>query len=139
MPFLRINEAQLGLLEHFLTKLGDGAGTFRYFAKRPAAIVLTHLYAGLLLDNDEPVAYGHLEKDGETLWLGIAVAQQQRGRGIGRQLLSHLLTVAKELNEPMVCLTVDKTNQSAIKLYEKQGFVCIEEGPHYYKYSYVFE
>jgi RimJ/RimL family protein N-acetyltransferase len=59
--------------------------------------------------------------------LGIAVVRQWRGQGVGTALLRTLLEWAEA--SPLiekVCLEVFATNESAIRLYEKLGFV--EEG-----------
>lgn len=59
--------------------------------------------------------------------LGIAVVKDWRGRGVGSALLSTLLdwATANPVIEK-VCLEVFATNQTAIRLYRKLGFV--EEG-----------
>ena len=58
---------------------------------------------------------------------GMMMDKQYRGQGIGKQLLQGLLMWAKE--NPLiekVCLGVFSTNENAIALYKKMGF--IEEG-----------
>lgn len=59
--------------------------------------------------------------------LGIAVVKEWRGRGVGAALLEALLewAAASPIIE-RVCLEVFATNDRAIRLYEKLGFV--EEG-----------
>ncbi len=59
--------------------------------------------------------------------LGLAVIKEWRGRGVGTTLLQMLLQWAK--SNPgidKVCLDVFATNETAIRLYRKLGFV--EEG-----------
>jgi RimJ/RimL family protein N-acetyltransferase len=59
--------------------------------------------------------------------LGISVAKQWRGRGVGTALLVSLLEWATENSDiEKVCLDVFATNATAIGLYQKLGF--IEEG-----------
>ncbi|KOS68807.1 acetyltransferase [Lysinibacillus contaminans] len=58
---------------------------------------------------------------------GMMIDKQYRGQGLGKQLLQGLLKWAKE--NPLiekVCLGVFSTNENAIALYKKMGF--IEEG-----------
>lgn len=56
--------------------------------------------------------------------LGMGVIQGYRGRGLGRSLLEKTLLHAKEISGlGKVELTVFKSNESAIKLYESFGFV----------------
>lgn len=55
--------------------------------------------------------------------IGMAVAQDWQGQGIGRQLLTALLDVADNwMKLRRVELTVYADNQSAVILYEKLGF-----------------
>lgn len=134
--FQPLTSKNLDLLNQFLRGLGTGATTFRYFEKRPVDIVLGHEYAVVLVDNQVPVAYGHLEREGSTLWLGVAVAEAYQRRGFGKKMMQHLIGVAKDKGEPMITLTVDKVNHNAIQLYEDQGFVRIADKAHFYQYNY---
>lgn len=55
--------------------------------------------------------------------IGMAVAQDWQGQGIGRQLLSALLDIADNwMRLRRVELTVYADNQAAVILYEKLGF-----------------
>ena len=137
VEFVSLEPANLTLLNQFLANLGTGADTFRYFAKRPVEVVLNHLYAVVLVDNQIPVAYGHLEREGLDLWLGVAVAEAYQGNGFGKQMVRHLIEAAKKWAEPSITLTVDKSNKKAIQLYEAQGFVRVAEKDHYYQYNYA--
>lgn len=64
--------------------------------------------------------------------LTIAVDPAQRGRGIGRDLLSHHLSrlVASGINQ--VFLEVDEGNDPALKLYKGLGFQKVGQRPGYY-------
>jgi len=53
----------------------------------------------------------------------IAVHQNFRRRGIGRELLCKAVERAQKRNLPRVTLEVRKSNLGAQKLYESQGFV----------------
>lgn len=131
-----IDRSSLPLLSTLIDRLGSGAETFRYFDRRPIDIVLTHEAALLMVDGEEPVAYGHLEREGELVWLGVAVAQPYIGQGRGKQMVQALLDQARAINIAVIYLTVDKTNILAINLYKRLGFVVDSEGPHYWKYRY---
>lgn len=52
----------------------------------------------------------------------ILVAESQRGKGIGTQLLQHVLQLAKKKKIRMVELETQNTNVPAITFYHKQGF-----------------
>ena len=55
--------------------------------------------------------------------LGMGVVAEYRGRGIGTRLLDAVLARAKEIGLDKVELAVYETNETAIHLYEKFGFV----------------
>ncbi len=60
--------------------------------------------------------------------LGIGVLKPYRGHGVGGALLAAALKKAREKGLTRIELTVRENNTSAIKLYEKFGFV--KEGIH---------
>jgi ribosomal protein S18 acetylase RimI-like enzyme len=135
LHFQRLNLVNLDLLREFLELLGQGKDSFRYFEKRPLEIVNNHLYSWLLIDEDVPVAYGHLEEEKGVIWLGIAVAQKLTGHGYGKIMLEKLIQDAKDSGLSHVCLTVDKSNLRAISLYERYDFKRLEEFTSFYKYK----
>jgi ribosomal protein S18 acetylase RimI-like enzyme len=74
-----------------------------------------------LLAGDEP-GYGYV--DDETPELSMAVLPGYRGRGVGGQLLTRLLTQAAR-RYPAVSLSVAADNP-ARRLYERHGFVVVK-------------
>lgn len=135
--FRHINKDNIALLNKFIARLGEGATSFRYFEKRPVEVVFDHLLAVILVDEAlEPLAYGHLEREGDILWLGIAVTESQKGKGIGKQMMQYLINFAGEHNEKAITLTVDKGNTVAVRLYESFQFTISDEKDCYYKYVY---
>jgi ribosomal protein S18 acetylase RimI-like enzyme len=74
-----------------------------------------------LLTGDER-GYGYVDE--ETPELGMAVLPGYRGRGVGSDLLRHLLEAAGAVYRS-VCLSVSADNP-AVRLYERAGFegVC---------------
>ena len=54
----------------------------------------------------------------------VAVHPEFRHQGIGDQLVSELLSLCEKEDIDLVTLEVRKSNQNAIKLYEKHGFVA---------------
>jgi RimJ/RimL family protein N-acetyltransferase len=58
--------------------------------------------------------------------LGMAVAKEWRGQGVGSALLAAALAWARERGLHKVCLSVFPHNAAAIALYRRYGFV--EEG-----------
>jgi RimJ/RimL family protein N-acetyltransferase len=58
--------------------------------------------------------------------IGMAVAPEWRGRGVGSALMAAAIDWARERGLHKLCLSVFPHNQAAIALYRKFGFV--EEG-----------
>jgi putative acetyltransferase len=59
---------------------------------------------------------------GHTGYLGVGVAKNKRGIGVGRSIVKALLELAKKAGLRIVFLDVFATNTVAISLYEKMGF-----------------
>jgi [ribosomal protein S18]-alanine N-acetyltransferase len=71
----------------------------------------------------------------EAQILDIAVSPDQRGRGIGRALLEHACTVAREHQAEVLALEVRESSQAAIALYLRSGFKRVGIRPAYYEAS----
>ena len=60
---------------------------------------------------------------GRVAWLeDLVVHPEYRGRGVGRSLLRHAIQVAKDTGCSRITLLTDPTNESAIRLYQGEGF-----------------
>lgn len=59
----------------------------------------------------------------EAQVMNIAVAPEQRGRGVGRRLMEHAIAAAREKGAENLVLEVRQSNAAAIALYEQFGFV----------------
>ncbi|HEY9120371.1 MAG TPA: ribosomal protein S18-alanine N-acetyltransferase [Marinobacter sp.] len=68
----------------------------------------------------------------EAHLLNVCVRPSDRGRGVGRQLLRHVMIEAARDNMQKLILEVRQSNTSAIALYQSEGFVLIGERPGYY-------
>ncbi|MGI8525184.1 MAG: ribosomal protein S18-alanine N-acetyltransferase [Pseudolabrys sp.] len=64
--------------------------------------------------------------------LSVAVAKNQQGRGIARDLLTLHLRRLAGLGARAVFLEVDQTNLSATKLYARAGFREVSRRANYY-------
>lgn len=62
----------------------------------------------------------------------VAVHKDFRGQGIGGKIMSELLRVAKERGASCSTLEVRASNQTAIHLYEKLGYVLTATRKKYY-------
>ena len=110
------------LISTFLANAGSSLKTFRYFSTRSFDCLKHHVLTLLFLENGVPVAYGHLDKDGDTIWLGICVSEQYKGRAIGKIIMDYLLKYVDN-NSLNVMLKVDFDNHQAISLYKKYDFL----------------
>ena len=64
--------------------------------------------------------------------MNIAVQKEDRGRGIGRQLLEQLTAQAIQCGCEQMLLEVRESNQTARRLYQASGFVEIAIRKNYY-------
>jgi ribosomal-protein-alanine N-acetyltransferase len=65
--------------------------------------------------------------------LALATHPDYRGRGIARQLLDHVLDVARQTGCSLATLEVRRSNVPAIKLYERAGFKTVHVRARYYQ------
>ena len=75
------------------------------------------------------VAHGRLWVDrrgDEIRLLDIALLPERRNRGTGRELIDRLITEAREAGVPLRH-SVYKTNEGALRFYERLGFVVVED------------
>lgn len=124
---IEINPKDIELLKKFISGLNEAAKTFRYFNTREPSVISNHLVTLLMLINEQPIAYGHLEKEGRNTWLGICVLPKKSKQGIGEEMMKALIGKAKRLGLQSIELTVDKDNEAAIHLYIKMGFRLLQE------------
>lgn len=83
--------------------------------------------------NDRVIGYfGYLHILDELHILNVAVDPDHREQGVGKRLMSRLLDEARALSARAITLEVRESNQSAIRLYERAGFVLAGVRPHYY-------
>jgi len=123
LSILSVDKTNINLLEQFIKEYEDDEGHFRYFTSRNASIIKNHLATFLLLLNEEPIGYGHLDKDGDIVWLGIAIKTHHQGKGLGKLLMQMLISQARVTQLQNVHLSVDNSNSAGIKLYNKYGFI----------------
>jgi RimJ/RimL family protein N-acetyltransferase len=135
-PGTKIVAANEQLVETFIKNLKKGASHFRYYDKRPVSCIHKHLLTIMITDEFEmPMAYGHLEKEDDILWLGIAVGDDYLNKGFGKIIMKQLIDFAINKKESMISLSVDDDNHIAQKLYISFGFIKTSEFPG----RYVFE
>ena len=73
--------------------------------------------------NEEIIAHAVLSiAAGESHILNLAVSKKIQQQGIGKQLLLHMINIARSHSADMILLEARPTNTAAIKLYETIGF-----------------
>ena len=68
-----------------------------------------------------------MDREDNVFWLGIAVIDKLRGKGIGSTIMEYLLDYAKKIEVQELKLAVDKNNEKAIKMYNTYGFKALKE------------
>ena len=82
-------------------------------------------------DNNLLVAFIYYSKSFETIDIvDIVVDENYRRRGIASELINYLVNKYEDINS--IFLEVNEKNESAIKTYEKNGFVLINRRNKYY-------
>ncbi|WP_320816088.1 GNAT family N-acetyltransferase [Flavobacterium sp.] len=109
--YFKVEKGDVISLSNPQTEIIDKGG-FIYFAKRNAEIIGT---VSLLKKSDTIFELGKM-----------AVTKKAQGIGIGKILLEHSITVAKEKNIEKLVLYSNTKLASAIHLYKKYGFTEIE-------------
>ena len=122
-----INSGDTRLLEIFLNNAGKSLKLFRYYERRPFTIISQHLITCILTEDQNPVGYGHLDFENNTVWLGIALIESSFGLGYGKRIMKYLIDFAIKKRLSTINLTVDNDNMAAISLYKSFGFIVLNE------------
>jgi ribosomal protein S18 acetylase RimI-like enzyme len=128
MNIVEINKDNKFLINDFLNN--NIPTTFRYFNKRTFDVLKNHIITILLLDNNLPVGYAHIDFDIKH-WFGICILENYQGKGYGKKIMEYIFNHAKIKNIHKIYLTVDKINTIAIYLYTKFNFKIVEEKESY--------
>lgn len=87
----------------------------------------------VLLLNDAVIGYFVASAvAGEVTLMNIAISPQQQGKGAGQHLLQFLFDYSRQNNQQEIWLEVRGSNQNAIHLYQKLGFVEVDIRKGYY-------
>jgi sugar phosphate isomerase/epimerase/GNAT superfamily N-acetyltransferase len=127
LTLTRINNKSTSLLENFLANAGSSLATFRYFSSRTFDVLNNHLVTYILEENGKALAYGHLDKENDIVWLGTCVIESQKGKGLGKKIMRALIAFAEMNCIPTVRLSVDNINSAAQALYIQSGFQKTEQ------------
>lgn len=125
MNFKKIKKEESDL-KIFVSNLGNSSKTFTYFKSRCFDALDNHRLTALGYVKNSPVAYGHLDKDGDTVWLGICVVGSEVGKGYGKKMMEYLTEYADK-NKINLKLSVHRFNIQAVNLYKKFNFIKTSE------------
>lgn len=91
-------------------------------------------YSAWVLEDGARIAgYGLMSvAAGECHILNICIDPAYQGRGLGRQLMEHLLDLAVDYGASLALLEVRPSNAAARALYDRLGFGEIGTRPNYY-------
>jgi ribosomal-protein-alanine N-acetyltransferase len=88
----------------------------------------------VLLDGDVVQGYSLMSMAaGEAQILNICVTPARRREGLARQLIEHLLLIARAAQMERMYLEVRPSNTAALKLYAAYGFDLVGRRRHYYR------
>ena len=95
-------------------------------------IATPHSTYMLMFEDDRFVGYySYMHILDEVHILNVAVLPDSQGRGLGRQMMRHLVEHVPE-DTRAITLEVRVGNTRARRLYESMGFVCVGVRPGYY-------
>jgi len=115
------------LVKRFLAIAGNSLDHFRYYDKHDIGEALRrHLVTVVGFDDEQVVAYGHINPEHKTHSLGVCVADGRTGEGLGGQLIELLLSVADECGIDTT-VAVDFNNLPAQRFYKRFGFVLAHD------------
>jgi ribosomal-protein-alanine N-acetyltransferase len=67
--------------------------------------------------------------------MDIVVHDAHQGNGLGQSLLEHFMDQCSQNNIQQIWLEVRESNAAAIHLYDKAGFILVEQRVNYYPSS----
>jgi GNAT superfamily N-acetyltransferase len=92
----------------------DNPGTGRLFVVRDGAKVIAMASALITVSTAEGERVALLED--------VIVDREHRGRGLGRELVEHVLNWVREQGMTRVTLLADRDNRAALDFYRRLGF-----------------
>lgn len=98
-------------------------------------IVRSNDHGGMVaVHEDKVIAYGcYLIIAREAHLTNLAVAPEYRRKTVARQILEHILEMARRKECEYILLEVRPRNESAVAFYENAGFKLLYRRPRYYR------
>ena len=116
-----------------VTQIEDAAHSHPWSEKLFLSNFGQRYFNHVLLLNDRVIGYFVASSvAGEVTLMNIAISPEEQGQGAGQQLLQYLVDYSRQSSQQEIWLEVRISNQSAIHLYQKLGFVEVDIRKNYY-------
>lgn len=119
---------------HYLPIIGQAQIDYMLARFQTPVAIAQQITAGyhyyLAVDNGRPVGYHAVlpcPAEGSLHLSKIYVREEQRGRGLGREIIAHVEQGARAMGLSRVWLTVNRHNATAIAFYRRVGFALTAE------------
>ncbi|HOJ79529.1 MAG TPA: GNAT family N-acetyltransferase [Clostridiales bacterium] len=121
--------------EHYTPLIGPGQVSYMLSKFQSAGSILNDIAANgyryfIVYDGSKPAGYFAVkpEPDKKALFLSKFYLEKScRGRGISRIMLDRIMRIARESGLGYIWLTVNKYNETSIKIYQRLGFRIVED------------
>lgn len=128
------DKKDIKILSSFLAIAGNSLNFFTFYKKRDLTYIQSLDCLSFGFVNESPIAYGHLDYISGKIndrWLGLCVAEEYVGKGIGKKMLLHLEN--KMISGSLIKLSVYKKNTYAVNFYKKNEYIIkTEKNNSYY-------
>ena len=99
------------------------------FANDKGSIMITAFHGGHLVGNASLCSEMDRKKTVHRATFGMAILKEHWGQGLGKKILSELISFAKLAGYEQLELEVASCNSAAVSLYKKLGFEVYGERP----------
>lgn len=123
----------------FILELGASAfGEFSRDAARSTLWMAEHHPTWIATRSDERIGFAILRVAGKgrAELLAIAVAERERGHGVGRALIERAESAARVRGAPGITLHTADANVAAVDLFRKRGYYVFRHLSRYYRDVY---
>ena len=100
-----------------------------HYAADPGSMMISAFAGDRLIGNASLSCVMDKKKTLHRATFGIAILQSDWGQGLGKKIVSELISFAKQAGYELLELEVAAANTTAISLYEKCGFVVYGKRP----------
>ena len=113
--------------------VSDEEGFIRHYSEDQSSLLISAFDGEKIVGNASLCCVMNKRKTRHRAALGMAVLKSEWGQGIGRKMLTELITFAKQAGYEMLELEVADNNTAAISLYQKSGFTVCGQRPKAFK------